>query len=565
MKSTKVSIGDNILATQYNNLIDDAKAASFLLPHAQSTPDMTLKVEAGVCYINGTRVIYAGGNSPTFTAPVSNNRIDLLCIDNAGTLSVVQGTAGASPAVPTYPTDKLVLCEVYLRSAGVHIDDVDDTVNDYIKQDVRAFIGSDKNFGAVAENIIPDTDNSRALGTSAKQWSELRTKKIYQDNVPIALTKFGGTGADGDLIVSSGTTNIDCGGAQIFTKNYTNISITGTGKVTFSNPHAKGTYIRLLVQNNVTLTSSATAPILDASGMGATGTNIATEAMDEVDHNGGTSSAGSQPSGGGAGGGGAGGSAGVALSATYTPWYMTASIRLYRKLYLLMCGSAGKDGSDGAEGGGGTGTKGTGGVGGRGGAILVIECGGSWNFTVANGISVAGKAGANGTNATSGAYTASGGGGGGAGGSGGMFLALYNSLTANSGTVNYSGGNGGNGGNGANGGVSQGGTNSGLGGRGGGGAGGAGGGIGGVGGVGGGGGSGGGGGGYNAVAPNGGVGGAGGAGTGTYGGTAGSVGGAGTGYGAVSNQYSAAGGGGGGAGAGGAEGSSVINQNIWFA
>jgi hypothetical protein len=57
--------------------------------------------------------------------------------------------------------------------------------------------------------------------------------------------KFGGTGADGALSVSSGNTNIDAAGAAILVKNYTSISITGTGSVTLINPHDQRHYPRL--------------------------------------------------------------------------------------------------------------------------------------------------------------------------------------------------------------------------------------------------------------------------------------------------------------------------------
>lgn len=83
-------------------------------------------------------------------------------------------------------------------------------------------------------------------------------------------SKFGGTGADGALSSSSGATNIDLGGAQVVIKNYTSISITGTGGLTFTNPHANGTIIIFKSQGNVTLTSSAT-PNIDLRNVGAIG------------------------------------------------------------------------------------------------------------------------------------------------------------------------------------------------------------------------------------------------------------------------------------------------------
>jgi hypothetical protein len=248
------------------------------------------------------------------------------------------------------------------------------------------------------------------------------------------VVKFGGTGADGALTVTSGNTNIDCGAAQIFVKNYTSISITGTGSITFTNPHANGTIIIIKSQGAVTLTSSA-APMIDVSGMGGAGGTGATGIGGGTVVAGGNGTAPTidtfvhfAPGGGGGGGTGAVGAAGTAP----TPTIGTSLLdEVFLQYPILQCG---------AGGGGGSATSGNGvvvsGNGGRGGGALLIECGGAWNFTTTNGISVAGKIGTDGSKGASTAYTVSGGSGGGAG----MFLGLYNSLTANSGTINVSGG-----------------------------------------------------------------------------------------------------------------------------
>lgn len=238
---------------------------------------------------------------------------------------------------------------------------------------------------------------------------------------------FGGSGADGALSVSSGNTNIDCGAAAVFVKNYTSISITGTGSITFTNPNANGTIVIIKSQGNVTLTSSA-APMIDASGVGAAG-GAGVSAGPSVDGLPGSNGRGYDYSTlGGSGGvvtspGGAAGGAWAITNAVYATF--NASAELYRKILV---------GSGGGAGGCITGGNINNGSGGRGGGALIIECKGSWNFTTAGGISVAGKNGVNGGV----------GGGGGGGGSGGMFLALYNTLTASSGTVTVAGGTGAN-------------------------------------------------------------------------------------------------------------------------
>lgn len=255
----------------------------------------------------------------------------------------------------------------------------------------------------------------------------------------LLTTKFGGDGTDGALTITSGATNIDCAGAAFVIKNYTSISITGTGSLTFTNPNANGTTIILKSQGDTTLTSSAT-PMIDGRLMGATGGTAVTAAA-ATNGVAGTNSLGTIIT---VGGGGLAvpgvsvGTGGVAASLSFNP---VQFLQTRQKYNLIYPGTGGAGGC--LEGGGGSAT--TGAIGGRGGGALMIECAGAWNFTTANGINVSGQspaAGAdNGTNQVASA--------GAGGGSGGMFLALYNTLTANSGTVVVTGGTGGNNGSGS--------------------------------------------------------------------------------------------------------------------
>lgn len=240
--------------------------------------------------------------------------------------------------------------------------------------------------------------------------------------------KFGGTGSDGALTLTSGATNIDLAGASLLVKNYTSISITGTGSLTFSNPAAGGTLVVLKSQGAVTLTSS-TAPMIDMSGMGAAGgasvtnggaasgnTGTAGNINGEISTNAGT---------GGNSAGPTAGTAGAAVtSMTYTNFFGITDATLLRYKNLLFAA---------AGGGAGSVNNGTSSVGGRGGGALAIECAGAWNFTTAAGISVAGKAPTGSPSGTRGGSGA---------GAGGSFLALFNTLTANSGTVTVTGGTG---------------------------------------------------------------------------------------------------------------------------
>lgn len=246
------------------------------------------------------------------------------------------------------------------------------------------------------------------------------TKWVNNPAASLAL-KFGGTGADGALNISSGTTTIDCANVAVVVKNYTSISITGTGILAFSNPHANGTTVILKSQGAVTLTSSQ-APMINMSAMGAIG---GTGVSGAANGNAGSASISLSylSAGGGGGGSGAGGGTGGTINALS---YQSANTKILSGKYPFgFCGGGGGSGQSGS---------GTTGAGGRGGGCLVIECGGVLNFTTSGGLSVAGGAGGSPTGGT----------GGGSGGGGGGFCGVfYNTLTAASGTITVTGGSGG--------------------------------------------------------------------------------------------------------------------------
>jgi len=283
----------------------------------------------------------------------------------------------------------------------------------------------------------------------------------------LAIRKFGGTGADGALAISSGTTNIDLAGASVVVKNYTSISITGTGALTFSNPAATGTIIILKSLGNVVITSSATRAI-DLRSLGGTAGAAGAIGGNGAGGNPGATSLGAISGGGGGGTSadpsGIGGAGGVGF-------LNGGVLRINGKAVPFGCGGGGGGGggstvggnSGGGGGGGGSmtntgenggdddsgSTNGAGGAGGRGAGALYIECGGALNIT--GTIDASGVAGA--------AAGAGGAGAGGGGGGGGSIVIVYSTLTANTGVYTVtagaagagagSGGDGGAGGTGA--------------------------------------------------------------------------------------------------------------------
>lgn len=334
---------------------------------------------------------------------------------------------------------------LYMNSiAGAGAANASTTVKGLVQAATSAQINSGTATGstgavlAVTPDALLASNYALSSGVSAALAGSSGTPSATNKFVTQASLKFGGTGSDGALSVTSGTTTIDLGNAALVVKNYTSISVTGTGKVAFSNPNSNGTMIILKSQGNVTLTTSG-SPAIDASGMGSaagaagSGSTAATTATiartssmfntipGNVSNSGGiaplsiiTNVKGilMAPGVGGGGGGqytaatdGAGGGGGASI---------------------INSGSAG-----GAAGGNTAGTASA--AGGRGGAALYIECAGTYTNTLAT-VSVAGLAGSN---------SASNGSGAGGGGAGGTLYIYYNVLGSDTGTYTITGGAGG--------------------------------------------------------------------------------------------------------------------------
>lgn len=286
---------------------------------------------------------------------------------------------------------------------------------------------------ANASDFISTSAGAGSVGQVAK------LNSVGQIDPTFILNAFGGTGADGALSISSGTTTINLGNAAVVVKNYTSISITGTGSLAFSNPNTNGTIVVLKSQGNVTITSS-TNPAVDLRSMGAV----------------------SSASGNGL------------VSGPSSPYYQSIlivggsaspGISIIGRGVNNAATARGKcvnafAGAGGSPGIGGGGNNGAGGVGGGG---LYVECGGSLNVT--STLNAAGSAGVN-AGANGGSNLAVGGSGGagnvdgvlgtaqaatiasvpGGGGGGGSICILYNSLTANTGTYTVTAGAAGTGG-----------------------------------------------------------------------------------------------------------------------
>lgn len=229
---------------------------------------------------------------------------------------------------------------------------------------------------------------------------------------------FGGDGSNGPLLITSGTTTLDVDTVALYVRNYSSISIVGTGALAFSDPNTSGTIIILKSIGDVNITSTATSAINVNEMGGAGGAGVVAGAGND-----GSTGRGNvfQADFGNGALVGTGGVAGTRIEDNNASQVVAAlSTGNYRQL-VVSCG-AGGGGSTAITGV--TATNGT-----RGGGALIIECGGRLNFTG----TLTGRGGNAGTCTTDVSSP------GGAGGGGSIYI-IYNRLLANAGTITVTGG-----------------------------------------------------------------------------------------------------------------------------
>jgi hypothetical protein len=113
--------------TVYKGSIDAATAvlarlAAAFAPHAQDTPVMTVRVDAGFIWDGTTYTAVAAQSTGTITAPVTNPRIDRIVVDKTtGAVSVISGAENASPTAPALTAGKIPVAQVLLATSSTSI------------------------------------------------------------------------------------------------------------------------------------------------------------------------------------------------------------------------------------------------------------------------------------------------------------------------------------------------------------------------------------------------------------------------------------------------------------
>ena len=394
----EITAGDKARSTLVNGVIKGATRNGVLtgltVTEKGAGADMSVDVATGRWRVGGKGyATVAVTNVVVGAAHASLNRFDLIVANSSGAVTIIAGTAATVPQYPALTAATIPLAIVSVPTGTASI---------------------------VNANI---SDASVSIAKSA------------------SVEEFGGTGADGDLAVTSGTTNISLDTVY----NYSSVSISAAATLSSA---ANGSPMFIKCAGDCTIDGtinldgkgySGGAGGASANTAGAAGTGFA----DIITH--GTAGGGGGASVNGGGGGGAGGAsmttsggAGGAGGGVTPGSAGAASVRYSKAVQptlwtLRNLGLIGV-GTGGGGGGAGTGAGGeAGGAGGAGGGGLVIEVGGNLSIGAAGVITADGVAGGNGAS-----YS-----GGGGGGGGGSVIVRVRGTITNAGTVTVTGGSAG--------------------------------------------------------------------------------------------------------------------------
>lgn len=120
----------SMLGTTYKTTIDGNSVSALrivgkFLPHAQTSPNMTVVVDSGHIFDGATLTEVAAQTTSTFSAPTAHPRIDRIVVDNtSGVIAVVAGTEAVSPVAPAIPAGKSPVAQIALTTSTTAITNI---------------------------------------------------------------------------------------------------------------------------------------------------------------------------------------------------------------------------------------------------------------------------------------------------------------------------------------------------------------------------------------------------------------------------------------------------------
>ena len=175
-----------------------ARVGQAFAPHEQSTPDMTVRLDAGHIYnpVAQTITEVAAQSTGAITAPSVDPRIDRIVVDQStGVVSVVGGTEAASPVAPAIPAGKFPVAQVSLLTSTTEITNsiITDERNSFTaktKVDVKDWGSKGSNFSldlAAADLHIVDCTAAITITMLSSLTNDKATVVIKNGNFVITL------------------------------------------------------------------------------------------------------------------------------------------------------------------------------------------------------------------------------------------------------------------------------------------------------------------------------------------------------------------------------------------
>ena len=235
----------------------------FKVTEKSGTPDMSVDIAPGHCFIKGTGNCYPARNTVTINQTIPNNssgntRIDAIVIyidlaaspdstaSNVAKITVVEGTPAASPVAPTNSEIQTAIgaSNPFLRLANVTVDDAETQIQDADIEDKRVqfLLNATRGIKLTARSAPADADVDASevhlYGKALGAVTHLYAKSGDDDEERFIDTWNLVTLSDG------ATVNIDWEDGSVQT-----LTLGGNRTLEFDNPVTGGKYVLILKQD----------------------------------------------------------------------------------------------------------------------------------------------------------------------------------------------------------------------------------------------------------------------------------------------------------------------------
>jgi hypothetical protein len=162
--------------------------------HEQSTPDMTVAIDAGwIPKAGALPTEVPAQNTGTITAPSGNPRYDIVYVDaNTGTVGVATGSEAASPSDPSIPAGKIAVARLRLDNSPATTA-IDNTLIDPLRN-VGMF-----NTGTSAGNLVVLDSSARLPAVDGSQLTNVSDQETGDNVMALAwdVLELGGSSVAG--------------------------------------------------------------------------------------------------------------------------------------------------------------------------------------------------------------------------------------------------------------------------------------------------------------------------------------------------------------------------------